>query len=91
MGYWSEGGGKRVGVMGLGVSGIAAAALLKSRGFSVTGFDISPSLERPREVDLLVIGPGTPGDVEKLDGLVVSPGSTPGPGCPARRSGWGFP
>jgi UDP-N-acetylmuramoylalanine--D-glutamate ligase len=91
MGYWSEGEGKRVGVVGLGISGTAAAALLKSRGFSVTGFDVSPSVARPRDIDRLVTGPGFPGDVEKLDGLVISPGVNPWSGLPGEARRLGIP
>lgn len=89
MAYWNEGNGRRVGVVGLGISGTAAAVLLKSRGFTVTGFESSPKVEKPEAVDHMVTDPGNPGEVEALDGLVVSPGVNPWSGIPdeARRLG----
>lgn len=89
MAYWNQGNGRRVGVVGLGISGTAAATLLKSRGFTVTGFDSSPTVEKPEAVDHMVTGPGVPGEVEALDGLVVSPGVNPWSGiaCEARMLG----
>jgi UDP-N-acetylmuramoylalanine--D-glutamate ligase len=91
MAYWNEGNGRRVGVVGLGISGTAAATLLKSRGFTVTGFDLSPSVEKPAAVDHLVTGPGIPGEVEALDGLVVSPGVNPWSGIASEARRLGIP
>lgn len=91
MGYWAEGNGRRVGVVGLGVSGTAAAALLKSRGFLVTGFDVSPEVRRPACVDDIVAGDWKTGDIEKLDGIVVSPGVNPWSGLPGQARALGIP
>lgn len=89
MAYWTEGDGRRVGVVGLGISGRAAASLLKSRGFHVVGFDSSPSIVPPPDVDELFTGGGIPGQLDRFDGIVVSPGVDPRTGIPgeARRLG----
>jgi len=91
MAYWNQGSGRRVGVVGLGISGTAAAALLKSRGFTVTGFDSSTTVEKPESVDLMVTGPGLPGEVESLDGLVLSPGVNPWSGIAGEARRLGIP
>nr|XP_061799078.1 UDP-N-acetylmuramoylalanine--D-glutamate ligase-like [Nerophis lumbriciformis] len=77
---WSEHGWRRVAVYGLGLSGRAAAALLRSRGVEVVAFDARPA-------SALDLGPlaGDPGLElrlgaepdhlpEGLDGVVTSPG-----------------
>lgn len=91
MGYWVEGSGRRVGVVGLGISGTAAAALLKSRGFMVTGFDVSPAVEAPAGVDRIVTGEWQPHHIEKLDGIVLSPGVNPWSGIPGEARAMGIP
>lgn len=91
MSYWNQGNGRRVGVVGLGISGTAAATLLKSRGFTVTGFDLSPTVEKPEAVDHMVTGPGIPSEVETLDGLVVSPGVNPWSGIAGEARRLGIP
>lgn len=91
MAYWNEGDGRRVGVAGLGISGTAAAALLRSRGFGVIGFDSSPTVEKPEAVDHIVTGPGIPQELETLDGLVVSPGINPWSGIAGEARRLGIP
>jgi UDP-N-acetylmuramoylalanine--D-glutamate ligase len=91
MSYWNQGSGRRVGVVGLGISGSAAATLLRSRGFTVTGFDLSPTVEKPESVDHMVTGPGIPRELETLDGLVVSPGVNPWSGIAGEARRLGIP
>jgi UDP-N-acetylmuramoylalanine--D-glutamate ligase len=91
MAYWNEGEGRRVGVVGLGISGRAAAALLKSRGFMVSGFDSSPDIQVCSDVDEIVTGETLPSHFERLDGLVVSPGVNPWSGIPGEARRLGIP
>ena len=91
MAYWNEGGGRRIGVIGLGISGVAAAALLKSRGFRVMGFDCSPSVKQPDSVDEMLTCPFVPEEIEKLDGLVLSPGVNPRSVLPDEARKMGIP
>jgi UDP-N-acetylmuramoylalanine--D-glutamate ligase len=73
--------GKRVIVVGLGKSGIAAAALCRARGASVVGTDSAP-LDKlapgARELGIeLRVGGHTGVDFERADVIVVSPGVPP--------------
>jgi UDP-N-acetylmuramoylalanine--D-glutamate ligase len=73
--------GKRVIVVGLGKSGIAAAALSRARGASVVGTDSAP-LDKlapgARELGIeLRVGGHTGVDFERADVIVVSPGVPP--------------
>jgi UDP-N-acetylmuramoylalanine--D-glutamate ligase len=91
MGHWTEGGGKRAGILGMGVSGRAAARLLHSRGFSVTGIDSCESIEPCEWCDRLVCGVVDPGIAEQLDGLVLSPGVRPSSDLPEAAVSLGLP
>lgn len=71
------GAGKTAGVAGMGRSGAAAARLLASRGYTVTGFDSSPGAEAPVNVHRLVKGYPQPSDMAGLSILVTSPGVPP--------------
>jgi UDP-N-acetylmuramoylalanine--D-glutamate ligase len=75
--------GRRVGVLGLGRSGLAAAELLAARGAEVVAFDDRPreelspeGLQASKRWHALRLGPDVhPGaDAADLDALVVSPG-----------------
>lgn len=90
MGYWTDG-GRNAGVFGLGLSGRAAAALLKSRGFSVTGLDDQPDIEPCAACDRIITGDRIINSLESLDGLVISPGVDPESEIPAIASGMGLP
>ncbi len=90
MGYWTDG-GRNAGVLGLGLSGRAAAALLKSRGFSVTGLDDRSDIEPCSACDRIITGSRIINCLESLDGLVISPGVSPESEVPVRASGLGLP
>jgi UDP-N-acetylmuramoylalanine--D-glutamate ligase len=75
--------GKRVAVVGLGASGIAAAKLCLSRGARVTGVDQKPASELP-ELDFEVI-PQATATFEGADLVVVSPGVPDFPALAAAR------
>jgi len=72
--------GKRVAVLGLARSGMAAAEVLKRLGAHVSLYDKKPTaelagaLETARQLGLTVAGDGTPIDLEGLDYLITSPG-----------------
>ena len=67
--------GKRVAVLGLARSGMAAAEVLKRLGAHVSLYDKKPTaelagaLETARQLGLTVAGDGTPIDLEGLDYL----------------------
>lgn len=87
--YWTRGGGRRIGVAGLGRSGRAAARLLTTNGFVVTGFDDDPGAAPCEWCSVTRLGPGSADRLEGLEGLVLSPGialSSPLPQA-ARDSG----
>ncbi len=75
----------------MGVSGRAAARLLQSRGFSVTGIDSSESVEPCEWCDSLVCGGADPGIAGRLDGLVLSPGVRPSSDLPEAAVSLGLP
>jgi UDP-N-acetylmuramoylalanine--D-glutamate ligase len=72
--------GKRVAVLGLARSGMAAAEVLKRLGAQVSLYDKKPTaelagaLETARLLGLTVAGDGVPIDFSGLDYLVTSPG-----------------
>lgn len=78
--FWNGTNWKRAAVYGLGVSGLAASRLLRSRGVEVVGIDRRSKQEL--ELDELALDTGMdwilgaePQDMpEAVDGLVVSPG-----------------
>lgn len=76
MGYWTDG-GLKIGVFGLGKSGCAATALLRSRGFRVIGFDSNPEVDIPEGCTSFISGDGINAGLKELDGLVLSPGMDP--------------
>jgi UDP-N-acetylmuramoylalanine--D-glutamate ligase len=91
MSYWLEGSGKTVGVLGLGLSGRAAAALLSRRGFAVVGIDDSRDCPPCPDCRRHVLGDTDSLDPEELDGLVLSPGVPPSAPLPARAGELGIP
>ncbi|MCD4847271.1 MAG: UDP-N-acetylmuramoyl-L-alanine--D-glutamate ligase [Candidatus Aegiribacteria sp.] len=90
MGYWTDG-GRNAGVLGLGLSGRAAAALLKRRGFSVTGLDDRSDVEPCAACDRIITGDRIINSLESLDGLVISPGVSPESEIPSKASEMGLP
>jgi UDP-N-acetylmuramoylalanine--D-glutamate ligase len=72
--YWTRGEGRRVGVAGLGRSGVAASRLLASRGFEVIGFDDSASAVPCADCSQTFLGGSGHELVGSLEGLVLSPG-----------------
>ena len=90
MGYWTDG-GRNAGVLGLGLSGRAAAALLKRRGFSVTGLDDRSDVEPCAACDRIITGDRIINSLESLDGLVISPGVSPESEIPFKASEMGLP
>lgn len=68
------GNGKKAGVAGMGKSGAAAARLLSSRGYSVTGFDSSHSASPVKYLDDLILGSAGRKELRDLEILVLSPG-----------------
>lgn len=72
--YWTRGGGRKVGVAGLGRSGRAAARLLATNGFAVTGFDDNPSVPPCEWCSEVRLGKPSADLVNGLEGLVISPG-----------------
>ncbi len=83
---WSEHEWRRVAVYGLGISGRAAAQLLRRHGVEVVGVDDRPRAELAGDdgqdlerlgISELLPGGGSATDVEGLDGVVVSPGVPP--------------
>lgn len=91
MSYWLDGSGKTVGVLGLGRSGRAAAALLSQRGFAVVGIDDSPDCSPCPDCLRHVLGDTNALDLEELDGLVLSPGVPPAAHLPSRARELGIP
>lgn len=91
MGYWTDG-GKRIGVLGLGRSGRAAAALLRRKGFTVVGLDSGSDVAECGDCSEVMIGDGDIlGSLEELDGLVISPGVDPRSAVPAAAGELGIP
>lgn len=70
----STGKGKTAGVVGMGRSGAAAARLLASRGFIVTGFDSSSAAGASEYISRTVFGAFSVDDLKGLSVLVLSPG-----------------
>ncbi len=77
---WSNEEWRRVAVFGLGISGRAAACLLRGRGVGVVAYDDRPleqldttDLDRDPGVELRPGGVGA-GELRGLDGVVTSPG-----------------
>jgi UDP-N-acetylmuramoylalanine--D-glutamate ligase len=76
--------GKKVLVIGLGISGISAAQLLLKRGAQVTALDkqypeilSNPQLQELAAQGACLIGEGTPCSLEEFALVVVSPGIPP--------------
>jgi len=90
MGYWTDG-GKTIGVLGMGRSGIAAARLLRERGFVVAGLDADPDAAMPDTCSLRFTGGELMGSLEAVDGLVISPGVNPDSDIPITASEMGIP
>ncbi len=91
MSYWLDGAEKTVGVLGLGTSGRAAAALLRQRGFTVVGIDDSPDCSPCEQCARHVLGDIGSLDPEELDGLVLSPGVPPSAQLPSSAKDLGIP
>ena len=70
--------GRRVAIVGLGTSGVAAAKLCGARGAVVTGFDEAPEgrlSDAARALDIeIVCGPLSRASLSKSETVVVSPG-----------------
>lgn len=90
MKYWTDG-GRNVGVLGLGISGRAAAVLLKNSGFTVTGLDDCLDVAPCSACDRVVTGNLITDSLNTLDGLVISPGVDPLSEVPVRASEMGLP
>ena len=90
MGYWTDG-NKEIGVFGLGRSGRAAAALLRQRGFSVTGLDIRDDVQDCPDCNRIVTGNDMTGCLGGLDGFVISPGIDPESALPSAARELGVP
>jgi len=90
MGYWTAG-GKEIGVFGLGRSGRAAAALLRLRGFSVTGLDIRDDVSACPDCSRMVTGDDMMACLNDLDGIVISPGIDPASSLPSAARELGLP
>ncbi len=101
---WSDREWRRVAVYGLGISGLAAVELLHRRGIEVVAVDDRSRaelgehlqhLERLGGVELRLGGVPpegtTEGDVEGLDGVVLSPGISPDRPLPAAARRRGLP
>ena len=68
-------------VIGLGVSGKAAALLLKSKGYTVTGVDA-----KPKEIEgIRVLPESAVEDLNEFDLIVLSPGIAGQPSVDRRR------
>ena len=72
--YWTRGGGRKIGVAGLGRSGRAAARLLATNGFSVKGFDDNPAVPPCEWCSEVSLGKPVADMIDGLEGLVLSPG-----------------
>lgn len=91
MGYWTDG-DKRIGVLGLGRSGRAAAALLRQRGFTVQGLDRGPNVSECVNCQDIITGDDDILDsLEELDGIVISPGVDPRSSVPVTADELGIP
>jgi UDP-N-acetylmuramoylalanine--D-glutamate ligase len=91
MGYWTDG-GKRIGVLGMGRSGRAAAELLRLRGFTVIGLDSSPAVSDCADCRTMITGnENVRTALEELDGLVISPGIDPSSIIPEAALELGLP
>jgi len=91
MSYWTEGNGRRIGALGFGLSGRAAARLLHSSGFSVIGLDSNKEVECCEWCSELFRGEIDPELMKSLDGLVLSPGVSPSSELPSIASSLGLP
>ena len=90
MGYWTDG-NKEIGVFGLGRSGRAAAALLRQRGFSVTGLDTRDDVPDCPDCNRIATGDDMAGCLGSLDGFVISPGIDPESALPSAARELGVP
>ncbi|NOQ22706.1 MAG: UDP-N-acetylmuramoyl-L-alanine--D-glutamate ligase [Candidatus Aegiribacteria sp.] len=90
MGYWTDG-KKEIGVFGLGRSGRAAAALLRLRGFSVTGLDDRDDVPACPDCSRMVTGNELKNCLSGLDGIVISPGIDPALPLPSAARELGLP
>lgn len=91
MSYWTDG-GKCIGVLGLGRSGRAAAALLRRRGFSVLGLDSGTEVAECADCQEVITGDeGILNSLEELDGMVISPGVDPRSAVPTAAGEMGIP
>ncbi|MCP4646537.1 MAG: UDP-N-acetylmuramoyl-L-alanine--D-glutamate ligase, partial [bacterium] len=70
----SDGTGRAAGVVGMGRSGYAAARLLSSNGFTVTGFDNSISANSSKHISRSCFREYCDPDLSGLSVLVLSPG-----------------
>ena len=82
---------KKAGVVGMGRSGAAAARLLANSGFSVIGFDNSPSASGSAHMTETVFGDFSEADIKELSLLVLSPGVPPSSEIPAMAVKLGIP
>jgi UDP-N-acetylmuramoylalanine--D-glutamate ligase len=85
------GNGKTAGVVGMGRSGAAAARLLASRGFAVTGFDSSAEASSVEHIQRTVFGEFSDQDLKWLSVLVLSPGVPPSSSISLRAADLGVP
>ncbi len=90
MGYWTDG-KREIGVFGLGRSGRAAAALLRLRGFSVTGLDSRDDVPACSDCIRMVTGNEMEDCLDGLDGIVISPGIDPSSPLPSAARELGLP
>ncbi len=82
---------RKAGVVGMGRSGAAAARLLAESGFSVTGFDNSPSASGTAYMTETVFGEFSEADFSGLSMLVLSPGVPISSAAPAMAEKLGIP
>ncbi|MCD4701510.1 MAG: UDP-N-acetylmuramoyl-L-alanine--D-glutamate ligase [Candidatus Aegiribacteria sp.] len=90
MGYWTDG-EKEIGVFGLGRSGRAAAALLRLKGFTVTGLDSRDDIPPCSDCSRIVTGSKMEDCLDDLDGIVISPGIDPASPLPSAARELGLP
>ena len=83
--------GIKAGVVGMGRSGAAAARLLANSGFSVVGFDNSPSASGTVHMTGTVFGEFSESDLSGLSMLVLSPGVPVSSAVPAIAEKLGIP
>ncbi len=82
--------GKTAGVVGTGRSGAAAARLLAGCGYSVVGFDDSPSSPGTEHMSRFVLKGFSDNDLKNLSVLVLSPGVPVSAGISTRASELGI-